>query len=217
MSDDARLGWYIDDPRPIEQIGRYTYFIARPDEVAAIRPGDMVQLVFQLDPPGETCDAERMWVTVTDEEGETLTGVLESEPYEGRPTKGAHVRFRRLDVIDIVWKNPSAAPNLPPRRECWDRCLVEACVLEEGVPVEYLYREPPDPAAADDEQPDSGWCIRGRRGGASDEEMAAREVRYVALGAVLNKDDSWLALIDTPVGSAFMRNFETGEYEPVSD
>jgi hypothetical protein len=47
--------------------------------------------------------------------------------------------------------------------------------------------------------------------------MGERGAAYVALGAVLNRDDSWLELIDAPIGSAFMRDFETGAYEPVPD
>ena len=63
-----------------------------------------------------------------------------------------------------------------------------------------------------DQHLDSGWRFRGRSGSESDEGMERRALSYVALGAVLNRDDSWLHLIDAPIGSAFMRNFETGEY-----
>jgi hypothetical protein len=34
----------------------------------------------------------------------------------------------------------------------------------------------------------------------------------VALGAVLNRDDSWVHLIDEPVDTAFSRCRETGQF-----
>ena len=34
---------------------------------------------------------------------------------------------------------------------------------------------------------------------------------------MLNRDDSWLELIDAPVGSAYMRDFDAGRYDPVAD
>jgi hypothetical protein len=49
-------------------------------------------------------------------------------------------------------------------------------------------------------------------GSATDAEINERKVAYVALGAVLNRDDSWIGWIDAPVGTALMRDFETNTY-----
>lgn len=51
-------------------------------------------------------------------------------------------------------------------------------------------------------------------GNATDEEAEAREIAYVALGAVSNRDGSWFHLIDEPVNTSMMRNFDTGRYLP---
>ncbi|WP_423603110.1 immunity protein Imm33 domain-containing protein [Sphingomonas sp. MS122] len=69
----------------------------------------------------------------------------------------------------------------------------------------------------DDTYPDSGWRIRGDYRNISDTEVDEREAAYVALGAVLNRDDSWIRLIDEPVGARFIRNWETDAFEPLID
>ncbi|WP_435259782.1 immunity protein Imm33 domain-containing protein [Thioclava sp. FR2] len=83
-------------------------------------------------------------------------------------------------------------------------------MLSGAEPVEYIYRDVPMDSEGD-EHPDSGWCIRGRASG-TQEEYDARTASYVALGKVLNIDDSWLAFIDAPVGTRLVRDFETGEW-----
>jgi len=155
-----------------------------------------------------------MWVSVDRIDGPDFEGQLLSEPCERHIAKGDPVRFGRGDILDFSFSDERLEPTVETHREYWERCLVDECVLYEGVPVEYIYREEPDMDEEGDKYPDSGWRIRGRSGEATDEELEARKPAYVALGAILNRDDSWLRLIDAPVGSAFMRNFETGEYEP---
>ena len=158
-----------------------------------------------------------MWVRVTDVDGEALVGTLDNIPFEkDRMELGDPVRFGPDNIIDIQWSDPAPDIADPPRRWYWERCLVDACVLDDGVPVEYIYREEPDMAQEGDKYPDSGWRIRGRQGDATDEDMESRKPQYVALGAVLNRDNSWLHLIDSEAGSAFMRDFATNQYKPVA-
>lgn len=208
----------IDDPRPYALASPYTFFLPSDAELAAVSPGDMVKLIFRSETPDRQWDAERMWVTIESADGDRLQGRLDTQP-DDMPgvVPGDIVRFERHQIIACVWDEERAAPppEPPVRREYWDRCMVDSCVLEEGARVHYLYREERDPdLELGDRGPDSGWRIRGDYRGLPDEEIEAREGDYVALGAVLNVDDSWIDLIDAPVGAAFIRDWESDRFLP---
>lgn len=211
-----RFGTYtIDDPRPIAEGAPYTYFLPSENELLALAPNDQVKIVFRSHPPSPKFDAERMWVKITTMNGNDLIGKLDNVPYDMPQLKPDDlIAFKRSDVISILWDEARtiAPPSAPDRREYWDRCLVDACVVDGQVSVYYLYREEAEPGEPDDSYPDSGWRIRGDYLDISQEELEAREVRYLALGVVLNMDDSWLHLIDAPIGSAFIRDEATGEF-----
>lgn len=201
----------LDDPRPIAARAKYTYFLPSQWQLEHLQVGDLAQLIFRSHPPGVKWGAERMWVEIISVDG-GLCGRLTNQPFDmPQLSPGARVRFESYHVISTDCTDESAQPE---RREYWERCLVDKCVSDGDVPAYYLYREDPDEPQDGEKFPDSGWRIRGDFRALSDEELDAREVEYVALGRVLNADDSWLHLIDSPVGSAFRRNFDTGEYEP---
>ena len=210
----------IDDPRPIAAEAPYTYFLPSENELLALGPGDLAKIVFRSLPPGREWGAERMWVLITMVEGDLLTGTLDNTPSDMPQLRaGDTVRFKRSDVISLLWSEERTVPPppTPERRDYWERCFVERCVVDDGEGVYYLYREEPDPDDPEDTYPDSGWRIRGDFRGLDDEAIEARPIYYLALGAVLNHDDSWLHLIDAPVGSAFIRDEETGRFEPCED
>jgi hypothetical protein len=216
MIADAPLRYTLLDPHPVAAEARYTYFLPSDAEIAAVSIGDHVQLTFEYIPPGDKWAAERMWVTVQAVDGDRLIGVLASTPDDPKATvcNGDEVSFERRLIINVAWADPETAPPPTPCRDYWERCMVDQCVLDGVEPVEFIYREAPDMQEDGDTYPDSGWRIRGRMGDATDEEIEEREAQYVAIGAVLNQDDSWLHLVDAPEGSRFMRNFATGVYEP---
>jgi hypothetical protein len=206
--------WYLDDPRPIAASSPYTFFMPSETECLAVRPGDVVKLIFAYEGPTEKWAAERMWVLVSDVRRDGLAGTLDNDPDEpNAPLKsGDVIAFLHHHIIGIEFDKPDTAPPPVPRREYWQRCFVEECVLDGSEPVELLYREAPLPPEEGETYQDSGWRIRGRRGTATDADYSARQFSYVALGAVLNEDDSWLPLIDMPVDSEFERNFASGNY-----
>ena len=149
-----------------------------------------------------------------------LTGTLDNIPSDMPQLKpGAIISFRRSDVIDLIWNEDRSTSPPPPsaRREFWERCIVDDCILTGESPVDYLYREESEPEAEDDKFPDSGWRIRSTDEGISNDEIHGKTVQYVAIGAVLNRDNSWLSLIDKPVGSHFVRDPTTGRFVVPSD
>ncbi len=202
------------DPRPIAAEAPYTFFLPTDAELAAVARKDLVKLMFEYDQQTEKWSAERMWVTVEKSEGENFRGVLISHPDE--PTSPLHagdeISFDPHYILAIEWNDPTLSPQAPHLRQYWERCLVDDSVLNGEEPVEYIYREEPDMTEEGDTYPDSGWRIRGRMGNATDEAVEARSFSYVAIGAVLNRDDSWLGLIDAPIGARLMRDFGTNTY-----
>ena len=217
MRDVFEPVYRLVDPRPIAAEAPYTFFLPTQAELDALAEGDLVKLIFEPLSPGPKWSAERMWVIVTGTGGASLTGKLDNQPHEVDVELGDIVRFERHHAIAVDFGEREVDLPVRRRRGYWSRCFVDGCVLDGSEPVECLYRIEPEARQKGDEYPDSGWRIRGRQGAASDDEMAERDAAYVALGAVLNRDDSWLELIDAPVGSAYMRDFDAGRYDPVAD
>ena len=208
-------GYTLDDPRINAAEAPYTFFLPTDEELAALAGGDHAKLIFRPAAADRKWGAERMWVLIDRVDGDALEGTLDNDPEDIPDLRhGDRVRFRRFHVIDCAWADDRAAPppSRPSRRDYLERCMVDACVLRDGLEVHFLYREEPDLAQEGDAHPDSGWRIRGDYRGLTDAEIEARDGDYVALAAVLNVDDSWLHLIDEPVGAAFIRDWESGTF-----
>lgn len=81
--------------------------------------------------------------------------------------------------------------------------------------INFIYRE--EPLEIDDERNfvDSGWRIMT---GKETEEYAENpdNFRFVSLGAVLSRDDSFIDILEAEIGSSFERN-EEGIFEQVND
>jgi hypothetical protein len=214
-----KQAYKLIDPRPLVEENPYTYFVPTPKQLADVAPGHKVYVTFQAVPPRPKWDSERMWVRVTETTGERLRGILVNEPDDLPALKrGDVVEFNRWHIISLDWADPKIAGHYSDgEREYWERCLVDQAVVDGKLKVEYLYREAPDMTQEGDHYPDSGWRIRGDTRGASDQAIQKRKTAYIALGVVLNQDNSWLHLIDEPTGSAFEKNYRTGKYKRVGN
>ncbi|MEP3892211.1 MAG: DUF2185 domain-containing protein [Hellea sp.] len=208
--------YVIDDPRPIKADSPYTFFLPSADKLDALEVGDGVKIIIRSIPAGIDYGAERMWINITSIAGENITGSLDNRPFDIPQLKPADIiQFKRFHIIDYQWKNKEKEQQFPVVKSIqqWGRCLVDSCVLERGIPVGYLYKEEPDMDKEGDKYPDSGWRIRGDTEIMTDEENENTQATYIALGKVLNVDDSWIHLIDEPIGSRFFKNKETGKFE----
>ena len=201
------------DPRPNAVEAPYTFFLPDPEVIKAVCKGDHVKAIIRAVPPRDQYDAERMWIRVTSAQPDWLEGTLESQPLDmPQLLQGTILRLPRSHVVDVILADPERRPppTIKPKREYWARCIVDQCVLDGELKVGYLYREAPDMTREGDKFPDSGWRIRGDTRGSSIKQLGSRKIAYVALGAVLNRDDTWLHLIDEPVGARFEKDFEEG-------
>lgn len=212
-----RFGRYeIEDPRPIYDKSPYTFFLPSDDRISSVELGDLVKIIFRGLPVSKEYGAERMWVKITSIHGSNLIGTLDNDPIDIPQLKcGDEVQFEFFHIIDYQWKNSDKEQQFKKEvsKQKWDRCLVDSCVIDRNIPVAFLYREKPDMTNEEDKHPDSGWRIRGDVAKMTDKEYENEKSEYIALGKVLNVDDSWLHLIDEPTGSRFFKNKETGRFE----
>jgi hypothetical protein len=87
-------------------------------------------------------------------------------------------------------------------------CIASDRITVDGLPVGYMYREPPR------EDADTGW--RFMSGDEPQEYMNDADNHGVyAVNTIANYDQELLPFIDAPIGSAFARSAETGRFESV--
>ena len=182
-------------------------------ELAALKPGDGVKAIFRQTEGETKYSAERMWVLVERIEEDTVYGSLDSNPADMPLIEaGMPVAVPLTHVISCAFRSDNPRPKVPERRQYWERCMVDACVVEGRCHADYIYREEPDMTREGDEYEDSGWRIRGTDEAIADDEARGDHPIYIALGKVLNADDRWLHLIDSKPGSAFQWDPELQDY-----
>lgn len=215
MSDGIELpeGIELEDPRLIAASAPYTYHMPSTEELAALGPGDHAKVIFHETAGGREYAGERMWVLVERIEDGFIAGTLDNEPFDMPSFKpGDPLRIPLTHVIDCTYRKGKPQPQVSQRRSYWDRCFVDACVVEGRSHVDYFYREEPDMTREGDKYPDSGWRIRGTDEAIAEDERLGEKLMYIALGKVLNQDDRWIHLIDSPIGSAFQWDADRGDY-----
>ena len=197
--------WHLENADDLASENKYTFYKPSAKIIRKVVVGEVVKLIFRFESESPDAPAaERMWVLV-DEIGAqgSFKGRLDNEPRHIADLKlDDPVEFESCHIINTEHDDDD---NLVEKYI--KRCFVTKRVLEDGVPVGYLYREEPD------QEDDSGWRITAND--ETDEHMDGTDnIAYVSLGAVLSKDDSFIELLDSPAGSAFARDSESGQFVP---
>ena len=121
------------------------FIVPTETELDNLKAGEMVRLFFVLNfETDDNCRAERMWVEITEIEGENFKGVLTNMPVYIKDIKqGDVIEFTRENIATVVVK---AKFN---EKTC---ALITKRAIEKGE-VNYLYRDEPE------NPKDSGWCL----------------------------------------------------------
>lgn len=102
----------IDDGEAMHRSAPETYCIPSAQERAAVQPGDYVRLTFRLNVESFSI-AERMWVQITQREGDSYIGRLANTPKDIRALQfGDLVRFKARNVIKIAAADASSSQVL---------------------------------------------------------------------------------------------------------
>jgi hypothetical protein len=194
-----RTDFWFGDVQAHAETCKYTFFRPSPTLLGKVSTGDLIKVWFQYraKPWHQSC-GERMWVRVTGRDGDEVTGELDNIPTDIIGLRlGSPLQFEVKNILSAEYADPEGDPTTP----YWPRCYTTQGILD-GLPVDYVSRSKPLPKTAKNKYPDSGWQVfaEGESGPSVHEQGHAR---YVALGAVLNRDDRWVHLLEEPPGSRF--------------
>ena len=197
----------------VEEIARQhpeTFFLPAGEERNSQKVGASVRLHFLLENPSEgEPEAERMWVTVTQEQGflRPYKGTLENAPVFIEDLQpGAEVTFKPCHIAQTIIKKGDPrwidSANL--------KALVSEMCFEQGEVVRFLYREKPD------NKEDSGWrMFTGHE--PPDYLDDPKNTRVPAVGFMLDRDPSLLEPLKEGIGAVFEREDKAAPWHRVTD
>lgn len=203
--------WNLIDADAIAQESKYTFYKPSQRIIEKLKPGNICKLIFSFESDNaEDPDAERMWVLIDGIDNNKYVGRLDNEPFYIKDLKaGDIITFEPKHIIDLDVEDDE--PNIVEKYV--DLCFATKKIIYEKSKIGYCYREEPMEKEKKGFK-DSGW--RFLNGDETQEYLDdAENSQFVSLGRILNMDDSFLELLENPIGSAFERDKQTGQFIPV--
>lgn len=200
------MAWYLDSALERHKKAPYTFYVPSPSVIEKLGEGDRVRLLF-MSGAEEDYVCERMWVEITERDGDRFAGTLVNEPVSmEQPVRGETVHFRGEHVCDTEYKDPE--------EQRWDYYFDNRIVVSRDVLARkeftFLLRDFPN------RDGDTGWTASS---GYEEEDYweHADHLQVVSIGVVLNMDDSILEFIDDAPQCAYERDPATGRFVKVDD
>jgi hypothetical protein len=218
----------ILDPRPLAAVMPYHFPLPSGECLAAIGNGDVVEVMApDLKEAAPDLNEARARIHVESADAESIRGTViwnsVIAAMDGFPDPGIiQVPKTHITEVDFATPNKHArSARVRPRR------YLEFCVIDDDLMCRkdqktlYLYRDRPFKAHKKSDYPDSGWRILSVNenvditSASIKEILAKHNIRYTQLRDALLWGDSWIHLIDQPIGSAFLRTTATGLFSKV--
>ena len=193
------MSWYLENVYERNEESPYTFYVPSQIIVDNLTVGDLVKLIFVIEAEQEDgLSAERMWVEITQINGQKFIGKLDNEPYRIQDLKvGDEISFGIENICDTEYEDPNSSN--------WDyyfdtKVIVSDDVLEKRE-FNFLLRD------HSHGEGDSGWSILS---GFEDDDFLSdsENFRVLSLGVILNIDDSILEFIEEPPLCAYERSKE---------
>lgn len=91
------IKYYLENAFELNREYPDTFKIPPQKEIDSLKPDDYVKLIFTE----ENAAAERMWVKITNINGDNFTGILDNDPYSLKSVKcGDEIIFKTDNIID---------------------------------------------------------------------------------------------------------------------
>jgi len=200
--------WKLEDVSNRAIDARYTYYLPSKAAIKLLSAGDAVKIVFLCDVENDKdWTAERMWVQITKRGLLGFEGYLDNDPYYIPDIKsGDKINFKSKHIIQMSIEDPQ--PNIIDKYI--PRCYVSDSILHGKKLVTRLFREKPKK----DEDNYSGWTLYSD----DDEEEYLNKSsnwHYVSLGAVLNKCDQFINLLESEYNTEYVWDDRSRTYNKI--
>ena len=203
----------ILDPRPLAKQCPYLAGLPKVECLNMISKSDTVTVRFRwLERPRrpyEHYHSEHVSLEVLSVTPNYFEGRMTVPSDWPQPSSDVVIKFAKWAVTGVSFADPKYQPLAElPQEKYATGCLMDNYLVV-ARKVQHIFRDEPKIWRNDKISADSGWRVS-----TGSTFLDTGDVDYRPLYSALTCDNSWLHLIDQPVGSAFKRDEKTGLFIP---